>query len=832
MIKQKVRLAALSLGLMCSPLWAEPFEPLYSFPASGENGIRPQTSLVLASDGNFYGVTSDGGAHGVGTLFKYSLSEGFSVVHDFDPATTGEMYITRPTGQLLNIGDGYLYGTTFNGGTPPSGAGTVYRFDPATGNITVLYAISSAGNTTPQSGVALVSGEANVLHALCYDYSGIWRIPLDGSPRTVQSFLAGTPKPTSIIRGSDGFLYGGTETGGPGQHGTLFRTNADGTGWTVLHECDTETGYIPTGAMVERDGYFYGVMGYGGPSNVRSVNGVVYRLSPAGDYEMLHAFNDFDVPSGDIIFASDGRLYGVARNFGPGGNGSGGVYRIRTDGSGYDVVYRFDSSENGVQYPTGREPVGGLTQGPDGYLYGTTYYGPKGSGGGIFRLKLNLPPPPINHPPIAVGDVGVLNGANVTVDVLANDFEADDAEKDSLIVAIEDVPDFGTAEVQGDGSILYTPNAGVFVGDSFTYKVTDLRGGSSVATVTIQTNAPGPLIQPGTYNGLVFRDENLSGEDELPRGQYVVKVNEDGRFTGTLFSQKKRASFRGTFDENGTAHTTLKIPDDGRGLIFLSFQRGAPNIVRAYVLGAHFWSGTAGPTTTSGFEDKRSYTVLIESDNAPSLAPGDLPKGFGYGTVIIKPTGVVTLIGKLGDGSNLKWSSSIVRRPESPNEIPFYAVPLKNGVFSGAVEASEGNRFEGAATWFRDVSKPNKPYALGFSGRAYVALAPFTPPTGDEPVMQIPGGVVGLYDLPNELPSTSGDFTIDGTKISKEGNLRALTINRKNGLFTGTMRVGNETVGFKTLGFKGAIDQSGGYGLGQVNVMGTTGAVELFHPVP
>ena len=829
MIKQQVRVVALSLGLLSSPLWGQTFESLYSFPTSRENGVKPQTALTLASDGNFYGVTSDGGANdlnGGGTLFKYSITEGFSVVHHFDPATTGEMYISRPTGQLLNIGDGYLYGTTFNGGTPPSGAGTVYRFDPTTGNITVLYAISSAGNTTPQNAVALVSGEPNVLHALCYDYSGIWRIPLDGSERTVQFFTSDGRKPTSIIRGSDGFLYGVTESGGTNGIGSIFRTNSDGTGWTVLHDCDGETGYNPTGPMLEVNGYFYGVMGYGGPSDVKSVNGVLYRMSPAGEYTMLRVFNDFDVPSGNLVLATDGMLYGVARQVGPGGNGNGGIYRIKTNGSGYKVLHVFATNKNGIDYPTGRAPIGGLVQGPDGYLYGTTDAGPGNSGGGIFRLKLDLPPPPINQPPVAVDDL-VVSGGEVTVNVTENDLNL---EGDVLTVTIEGDPEFGTAVVQEGGAIHYTPDAGEFEGDTFYYKVTDAVGGSSIGRVIIQTTPAGPLVVPGSYNGLVA-DPN--GATPLPRGQFVLNVMADNKFTGTLFAQKKRVALRGKFDESGKALLDVKIPGQGKGQIFLGFQRGLPNTIRAGVLGTEFWMGDAGPTTTSDFQSNKSYTVQIRSNN-PSVLPTTLPAGYGYGTVTVKPSGAVRMIGKLGDGTNLKWSSSLTRLPGISKSIPFFAEPLKGGVFSGFANESESviGGFEGDARWVRPPGKASKPYEFGFIGNAEVRISPFTPPTGTAPVMDLPAGDVALIDLPNGLPSTSGTFSIDGKKIISSGNLRSLTINRKNGLVSGTMRVGNETLGFKTLSFKGAIDQPGRFGFGQVSVKGVTGAMELFNPIP
>ena len=45
---------------------------LYSFGTRGERCSWPQCTLVLGPDGNFWGTTLVGGAHGAGTVFKVS----------------------------------------------------------------------------------------------------------------------------------------------------------------------------------------------------------------------------------------------------------------------------------------------------------------------------------------------------------------------------------------------------------------------------------------------------------------------------------------------------------------------------------------------------------------------------------------------------------------------------------------------------------------------------------------------------------------------------------------------------------------------------------------
>lgn len=87
-----------------------------------------------------------------------------------------------------------------------------------------------------------------------------------------------------------------------------------------------------------------------------------------------------------------------------------------------------------------------------------------------------------NQSPTAANDSATTpSGATVLIDVLANDA---DANGDSLSISLDGQPQHGAAVVQ-NGKISYTPNPGFAGVDSFTYIVSDGKGGTATATVTV-----------------------------------------------------------------------------------------------------------------------------------------------------------------------------------------------------------------------------------------------------------------------------------------------------------------------------------------------------------
>ncbi|MEZ6061200.1 MAG: Ig-like domain-containing protein [Planctomycetaceae bacterium] len=100
-----------------------------------------------------------------------------------------------------------------------------------------------------------------------------------------------------------------------------------------------------------------------------------------------------------------------------------------------------------------------------------------------------------NTPPEAADDeADVEEGSSVVIGVLVNDFDADG---DNLTPVIVTGPANGTATVNEDGSITYTPNEGFTGTDTFTYVANDGTADSNEATVTITVSAApgGPTVE-------------------------------------------------------------------------------------------------------------------------------------------------------------------------------------------------------------------------------------------------------------------------------------------------------------------------------------------------
>lgn len=98
---------------------------LHMLMTGGDDPSQVRGTLAEGPDGTLYGVTSDGGADGAGTLFSLSpLERKPRILHAFR-ATTGVSPGTRPQSGLLVASDGDLYGMTSADGA--LGGGSVFR---------------------------------------------------------------------------------------------------------------------------------------------------------------------------------------------------------------------------------------------------------------------------------------------------------------------------------------------------------------------------------------------------------------------------------------------------------------------------------------------------------------------------------------------------------------------------------------------------------------------------------------------------------------------------------------------------------------------------------
>jgi uncharacterized repeat protein (TIGR03803 family) len=127
---------------------------LYSF-TGGNDGSNPISSLVIDANGSLYGTTSEGGAHGAGTVFQLTPS-GKGWVEHVLYSFTGGRDGSNPWAGVTFDKAGALYGTTEGGGRKGS-AGTVFRLvrSGAAWGETTLYQFRFGHGMNPRAGVIL-----------------------------------------------------------------------------------------------------------------------------------------------------------------------------------------------------------------------------------------------------------------------------------------------------------------------------------------------------------------------------------------------------------------------------------------------------------------------------------------------------------------------------------------------------------------------------------------------------------------------------------------------------------------------------------------------------
>ncbi len=150
----------------------------------------------------------------------------------------------------------------------------------------------------------------------------------------------------------------------------------------TLNAFNGPTGAFPFGALFEgSDQLLYGTTFQGGTNSTR---GTVFRLAKDGSgFQVLRHFASGaggNRPAGGVIEGSDGRLYGTTAS-GSSNGLTGTVFAMNRDGTGYIVLWHFTGTT-----PDGRQPQTGLIEGKDGFLYGTTHGG-GGAGGVVFKLR-------------------------------------------------------------------------------------------------------------------------------------------------------------------------------------------------------------------------------------------------------------------------------------------------------------------------------------------------------------------------------------------------------------------------------------------------------------
>lgn len=189
----------------------------------------------------------------------------------------------------------------------------------------------------------------------------------------------------SLLEASDKLIYGASSSGGANGDGFIYRMYADGRNYEVLHEFDgLVDSRFPNGDLIEgSDGKIYGTAASDYQAAGDTQSGTIFRMDKDGaNFEVLHYLNQTNGDGGwlntGLIEASDGMLYGVTESFGA--NGRGTLFRVAKDGSGFTVVYDFN---------TFRGTSAQLVEN-GGKLYGINDFGGGFGAGAIYSYDLTL----------------------------------------------------------------------------------------------------------------------------------------------------------------------------------------------------------------------------------------------------------------------------------------------------------------------------------------------------------------------------------------------------------------------------------------------------------
>ena len=214
------------------------------FGSAYDDENTPYAALVQGTDGYFYG-TASGGLSAHGTVFRMDPERGCLVMHWF---TGGLADGAAPTAALIQASDGNFYGTTSLGGAYD--VGTVFRITPR-GTVTVLHAFSGSPSDGSSPRTALIQATDGDFYGTTYDGGSsnagtVFRMTLAGSVTLLHSFTnsEGFSPSAGLIQAPDGDFYGTTESGGPSGSGTVFKITQAGT-FTLLHAFSLTDGAGP-----------------------------------------------------------------------------------------------------------------------------------------------------------------------------------------------------------------------------------------------------------------------------------------------------------------------------------------------------------------------------------------------------------------------------------------------------------------------------------------------------------------------------------------------------------------------------------------------------------
>jgi hypothetical protein len=319
---------------------------------TGGSGGDDPDSLILASDGNFYGTTY----LSVGTVFKVTPNGQFSTIFTATHGSNRFFYGNFIT-SVVEGSDGLLYITERGSNNNPNP--TLFRISKSGTDYQVV--LQEAPNSLATASDGNFYG---------VDGNGIFRLSTSGTYTLLSTNTGGLLGFNN--QSPDGNFYGTCYSGW--YH--VCRVTTSGQVTQIFEFATGTNGRLPVFLTQGSDGFLYGVA-EGGPGDTAFQ--IIFQLSTLGSYRELYQSNGCTPKTGcsHVMQASDGNLWVTDPS-------AESVYSITPTGGALLQTVSF----SGIGHPSL------LNQAPSGILIGTTgepnpAYNDAGT---VFSLNANLPP--------------------------------------------------------------------------------------------------------------------------------------------------------------------------------------------------------------------------------------------------------------------------------------------------------------------------------------------------------------------------------------------------------------------------------------------------------
>ena len=446
-------------------VWSKTTDPLHGAVVVNADGTYTYTPVANynGSDSFTYKITD-----GDGDISTATVSISVASVNDFPVAV--DDIVSTPENTALN-------GSLATNDTPSGDGGNVWSkvSDPANGIIVVN--VDGSYTYTPN---AIFSGTDNFTYKIT-DVDG------DVSSATVTVLVSNT---NYLPVAADDIILTNEDTPINGSLATNDILSLDGTNhWSKT------TDPIHGTVIVNDDGTYT----YTPTANYNGVDGFTYKITdPDGDVSnakvsvTVTSVNDIPIAVDDNSESTNEdtpKNGNLASNDTPSGDG-GNIWVVNSNPSNGTVVVNADGTY--AYIPTVNY------NGTDNFTYSVIDADGDKS---IATVTMNITA--VNDAPQAADDVKSTNeDTPTTISVLSNDTDVDG---DALTVTGTTTPANGTAVMNGDGTITYTPIVNYHGQDTFDYTISD-GSVTSTATVTVTVTAVNDAPQ-------ATNDSKITNED-------------------------------------------------------------------------------------------------------------------------------------------------------------------------------------------------------------------------------------------------------------------------------------------------------------------------------